>query len=151
MKTNKNLLRPVFFAVMMLTFGFTAHADLPRESICYNADLDNLSIGVNFDREERLVSQSEAGTASGIFKADSIYAVLGYDVNSWFAVDAGLGQSEAKPDGIASSVDTSEAKTMFMLGCQANIWQGEIYEPDYLTSRCRIQTSLSFWKRDSSF
>lgn len=150
MKTHKQFLGRVFFAVVLLSFVLSSHADLPRESICYNADLDDLSIGVNFDREERLLTQSGSGPLSGIFNADSIYAVVGYDVNPWFSVSGGLGQSEAKPEATGSSADPSEEKTMFMLGAQANIWQGMIFEPDYLTSRCRIQASFSFWKRDSS-
>ncbi len=40
-----------------MLLGVSVYADLPRESIFYNADLDNLSIGVGYDRDERLLRQ----------------------------------------------------------------------------------------------
>ncbi len=145
MKRNKIYLRLVWFVLVVMVLCGSVHAELPRESIFYNTDLENLSIGLGFDREERLLRQV-GGSTMGVFKADSGYAIVGYDLNPWLSVEAALGQSEAKSDSSGSD-DQSDEKEMWMLGMQFNIWQGDIFEPAYLTSRCRVQSSISLWKR----
>lgn len=150
MKIKNTFLRASLFAIYSIAIINSVCADLPRESLFYDADLENVSVTLGFDREERLIRQTLGGSATEMFKADSGYVVLGYDVNPWMMVSVGAGQSKIKPDSDRSSLDDNDQKGMWMMGLQANIWQTDIFEPDYLTSRCRLQSSFSFWKRDST-
>lgn len=140
----------VIFLISVTTTLY-CHAELPRESILFGSDFDNLSVSAGYSHVKRNMHDRSNESVEGTFKADLGYLILTYDFSPWLSVGAGVGQSEALPQsggGIAGK--ENDGKEMWTFGLQANLWQGDIYEPDYLTSRCRIQSSASFWTHDST-
>lgn len=126
------------------------HADLPRESMFYNADLDNVAISAGYDDLARKVRSKNNYNDKDLLEADQGYMLLTYDLCPWLDVNGGIGQAKAKPASAISAAKVSENKLLWTIGMHANIWQGDIFEPEYFMSRCKLQSSLSFWSSDSS-
>lgn len=151
MKNKRYPFKSVMVLFLMISASFVT-AELPRESLLYNADLRNLSVILGYDRQERLVRQEDLSSTEELLKSDSGFLMLEYDLNYWISVCLGVGETKAKPE-ISRTVpgyETSEQKQMWAYGIHANIWQGDIFEPHYFMSRCRIQSSLTFWKHDTT-
>ena len=127
-----------------------ARADLPRESMLFGADFDNLGLSLGYDNLSRKVQFKNNPADEDLLQADQGYILLTYDLCPWLDVNAGIGQSQIKPTSTTSSDNSSDGKALWTVGIHANIWQGDIYEPEYFMSRCKLHSSFGFWSNESS-
>jgi len=120
--------------------GLSVDETLPEYDSLYRVeDMYSLHISLLFDKTVREVSES--GVVARL-EAEHYYGRFAADPLPWLTVGAGIGQSliSPVPDG-----SDEEASLMWMVGAEARVLQFDVTEPSFLTCRCRIDASASYW------
>lgn len=115
-----------------------------RETLVEQEYLDFLTIGADYQQQQRDISTSSQGTMR--LKSQTIDGYIGVDPYKWLMIFATFGGSAAKM-GNADSYDN--AKFKWSAGFDVNWWRFGIKDPTFLEGDLSLKTHAEFAMNDS--
>ncbi|NCC51241.1 MAG: hypothetical protein EOM20_08505 [Spartobacteria bacterium] len=108
-------------------------------SLLYSEDLSEWSFGLDALFINRKITDDNDNPNT--VKATAYSASVGYDVQPWLTVYGRIGQGEARVDEMDKDAD---GDWNMGLGLHANLWQVDIFDPEYLAGTLSLKGLLEY-------
>lgn len=115
-----------------------------RDTILEQDALDFLTIGADYQQQERDISGSSLGKMR--LKSQTVDGFVGVDPYEWLLIFATAGGSAAE---VTDSSSYNNAKFKWSAGFNLNLWHFDIQEPTFLEGRLSLRTHLEFAMHNS--
>ena len=115
-----------------------------RETLIEQEYLDYLTIGADYQRQERDISTSSQGKMR--LKTQTIDGYIGVDPYKWLMIFATLGGSAAK---IGDTGSYNNAKFKWSAGFDVNWWRHTITAPTFMEGELSLKTHVEFSMQNS--
>ena len=123
-------------------------ADAPNSSMFYPKNLNNISLAIGLDDQQRELKMPGDAPAA-LLDAEHIYGVLSCDLAPWITASVGAGSTKLNADQSTGQTDNDKRRGMWMVGITSGLWGRTIYDPDFMACHTRISAGLSHWSHDA--
>jgi len=113
-------------------------ADTPRGALLETRDLGILGVGIEAEQQYRGLQYDDGRDVA--LQSMVGYLFLTVDVCRWLTLSAGAGGTEA----IHYPMDRLSPKSMWTAGLKANLWQHDVIDPSFFSSRLTIQLRAAY-------
>lgn len=136
----------VMLISVMVSVMEAREADSAPGTLYEAVDLSRLSIRFAGDYDQRGVEWQ--GVREDTLDIISGYGMISYDLLSWLTIGAGAGRTWMTVDDLEEVDDDG---SLWLLDARLNLWSYNLYDPKFLESRLRIDSSLSYWNHSLDF
>jgi opacity protein-like surface antigen len=119
--------------------GATLSAAGSRETLLEQGDLDFLTIGADYQQQQRDVSTSSQGKVK--LRSQMIDGYVGIDPYDWLMIFATAGGAAAKMN---ETEDYNDPKFKWSAGFNLNLWHFDLQDPTFMAGRLSLRTHAEF-------
>lgn len=110
-----------------------------HETLLEQDSLDFLTIGVDYQHQQRDISTSSQGKMR--LKSQTIDGYVGFDAFQWLILFVTAGGSAAK---VSETGSFNEPKFKWSTGFNLNLWHIDLAEPEFMEGRLSLRTHTEF-------
>jgi len=153
LKVSFEIMKSIFNLCIICTFwvavsGAVSAATLSgagtRETLIEQEDLSFLSLGVDYQNQQRDINTSSQGKLR--LKSQTLDGYIGVDPFKWLTVFATLGGTAGEVSGMSAYNDP---KFQWSAGFDVNWWRHHLEEPDFLAGELSLKTHAEFGMHNS--
>ena len=134
----------VFLAISLPAYPATLSGAGARDTILEQDALDFLTIGADYQQQQRDISASSRGKMS--LKSQTIDGFVGVDPYKWLLIFATAGGTAAKVTDYSSYNDS---KFKWSAGFNLNLWHFDVTDPAFMEGRLSLRTHLEYAMHNS--